>query len=121
MLQTFNLNSLVAQCERDNPPWQEFLRVSSLSMGLYRLKTGQTDEQQPHTEDEVYYVVSGAASFRAGEKTQAVAPGSVIFVQRAIEHRFVDITEDLMVLVFFARWRVAVGTRSLLLRRQCSD
>jgi hypothetical protein len=26
----------------------------------------------------------------------------VIFVERAIEHRFLDITEDLTVLVFFA-------------------
>jgi hypothetical protein len=31
-----------------------------------------------------------------------VVPGSLIFVERAVEHRFVDITEDLTVLVFFA-------------------
>jgi hypothetical protein len=29
-------------------------------------------------------------------------PGSILFVERAAEHRFVDITEDLTVLVFFA-------------------
>ena len=101
-MQTFNLKSLVAESERDKQRWWEFLRASSLSMGLYRLKTGQTDEQQPHAEDEVYYVVSGKASFRAGEEKQAVAPGALIFVERALEHRFVDITEDLTVLVFFA-------------------
>jgi quercetin dioxygenase-like cupin family protein len=101
-MQTLNLNDLVTQGERDNQRWQEFLRVPSLSMGLYRLKAGQADEQRPHAEDEVYLVVSGKASFRAGGQEQAVAPGSVIFVERAIEHRFVDITEDLTVLVFFA-------------------
>ena len=47
-------------------------------------------------------VVSGKASFRAGEETQAVAPGSLIFVERSVKHRFFDITEDLTVLVFFA-------------------
>jgi quercetin dioxygenase-like cupin family protein len=101
-MQTFNLNDLTAESEWGDKRWREFLRVPSLSMGLYRLKAGQADEQQPHTEDEVYLVVSGKASFRAGGREQAVAPGSVIFVERAAEHRFVDITEDLTVLVFFA-------------------
>jgi mannose-6-phosphate isomerase-like protein (cupin superfamily) len=102
LMQTFNLNDLVAQGERDNQRWQEFLRVSSLSMGLYRLRAGQPDEQKPHAEDEVYLVLSGKASFRAGEHQQAVAPGSLIFVERSVEHRYVDITKDLTVLVFFA-------------------
>src|SRR5579871_4476098 len=101
-MQTFNLSRLIAESERDNQRWGEFLRVPSLSMGLYRLKAGQADEQQPHTEDEVYVVISGRASFRASEQVQAVIPGSVIFVERAVEHRFVDIAEDLTVLVFFA-------------------
>jgi quercetin dioxygenase-like cupin family protein len=100
-MQTFNLNDLVAEGERGNQRWREFLRVPSLSMGLYRLKAGPADEQRPHTEDEVYLVISGKASFRAGGKQQAVVPGSLIFVERAVEHRFVDITEDLTVLVFF--------------------
>jgi quercetin dioxygenase-like cupin family protein len=98
----FDLNRLVAEGERRKQRWQEFLRAASLSMGLYRLAVGQADEQQPHTEDEVYFVISGKASFRARGQEQAVVPGSLIFVERAVEHRFVDITEDLTVLVFFA-------------------
>jgi mannose-6-phosphate isomerase-like protein (cupin superfamily) len=97
-MQTFNLNELAASGER----WREFLRVPSLSAGLYRLAAGQADEQRPHTEDEVYVVVSGKASFRAGGREQAVSPGSVIYVERGEEHRFVDVTEDLTVLVIFA-------------------
>jgi quercetin dioxygenase-like cupin family protein len=102
VMQTFNLGSIAAENAKSNKTWLEFLRVPSLSMGLYCLKTGQADRQQPHTEDEVYYVVSGKASFRAGEETQAVTPGSLIFVERSVEHRFYDITQDLTVLVFFA-------------------
>ena len=101
-MQTFNLRGLVAESERGSQRWLEFLRVPSLSMGLYRLKAGQADEQQPHAEDEVYFVISGKASFRAGGQEQAVVPGSLIFVERTIEHRFMDITEDLAILVFFA-------------------
>ena len=100
-MQTFNLSSLVAESERDNQRWREFLRVPSLSMGLYRLKAGQADEQQSHTEDEVYLVISGKAAVRASGQEQAVVPGSLIFVEQSIEHRFVDITEDLTAFVFF--------------------
>ena len=100
-MQTFNLNELVAKSERSDQRWQE-LRVPSMSMGIYRLKAGDRDEQQPHTEDEVYLVISGKASFVAGGLKQAVVPGSLLFVERLVEHRFFDITEDLTVLVFFA-------------------
>jgi mannose-6-phosphate isomerase-like protein (cupin superfamily) len=99
-MQTFSLNDLMM--EGQDQRWREFLRVPSLSMGLYRLKAGQLDEQNPHGEDEVYFVMSGKASFRADGQEQAVTPGTLIFVERSIEHRFFNITEDLTVLVFFA-------------------
>jgi mannose-6-phosphate isomerase-like protein (cupin superfamily) len=99
---SFNLRSLMTESEAASQRWREFLRMPSLSMGIYRLQAGQADEQQPHTEDEVYLVLSGKASFRAGGQQQSVGPGSLIFVERVLEHRFVDITEDLQVLVFFA-------------------
>lgn len=81
-MQTFDLNDLVADSERAGERWREFLRVPSLSLGLYRLKAGQPDEQQPHTEDEVYVVLSGKAVFRAGGREQGVAPGSIRLYQK---------------------------------------
>ncbi len=101
-MQSFNLSELVSECEKNHTRWKQFLRVPALSMGIYRLKAGQIDEQKPHTEDEVYLVVSGKASFRAGDQHQPVAAGSLILVERHVDHRFYDITEDLTVLVFFA-------------------
>jgi hypothetical protein len=64
-MQTFNLSSLVTESEKGCQRWREFLRVPALSMGLYRLKVGQTDEQESHTEDEEYLVISGKAFARA--------------------------------------------------------
>ena len=101
-MQTFDLNHLRTERERAARPWGEFLRVPSLSMGVYHLKAGQADAQQPHTEDEVYYVLGGKGRFRDGEESVAVGPGSLIFVPRSAVHRFYDITDDLTVLVFFA-------------------
>jgi mannose-6-phosphate isomerase-like protein (cupin superfamily) len=99
-MQTFEVSKLVL--EQGNRSWLEFLRVQSLSMGIYHLKAGQADPQQPHSEDEVYYVLSGRGRFRAGEEEVAVRPGLVIFVERLVEHRFYEITEELTLLVFFA-------------------
>lgn len=101
-MQTFSLNQLAAECERSHRPWLEFLRVASLSVGIYRLKAGEADLQQPHTEDEVYYVVSGKGQFQAGEEDTAVEAGSILFVPRNVSHRFLNITDDLIVLVVFA-------------------
>ena len=39
--------------------YREFLRVPSLSLGLYNHEIGASVPQKPHTEDEVYLVVSG--------------------------------------------------------------
>ena len=80
----------------------EFLRVSSLSVGVYVLAAGGTDPQKPHHEDEMYYVVRGRARMRIGGEEQAVAAGSIIFVAANVQHSFYEIAEELVVLVFFA-------------------
>src|SRR5437588_800865 len=101
-MQTFHLDKLLAQRAFSNKAWLEFLQVPSLSMGVYFLKAGQTDPQQPHTEDEIYYVVAGKAKFQYRGEQQSVGPSTILYVERLAEHRFVDVTEDLTVLVFFA-------------------
>ena len=82
--------------------YREFLRVSTMSAGLYVLPAGGVDPQRPHHEDEMYYVVRGKARFRAGDEDGEVAAGSVLFVAAEVEHGFYDIAEELTVLVFFA-------------------
>ena len=83
-------------------PYREFLRVPAMSAGLYVLTAGSADPQQPHHEDEMYYVVRGQARFKAGEEDREVGAGSLIYVAAEVEHRFYEITEELAVLVFFA-------------------
>ena len=82
--------------------WREVMRVPDLSVGVYRLARGAEDTQEPHTEDEVYYVLSGRAVLRVGESDDPVGPGSLAYVPARAVHRFHDITDDLELLVFFA-------------------
>jgi cytidylate kinase len=80
----------------------EALRGSQLSVGLYKLRKGQEDEQSPHPEEEAYVVLEGRARFRMGDEDVAVSPGYVFTVPARVEHRFHAIEEDLLLLVFFA-------------------
>ena len=86
----------------ENDLYLEFLRVESMSAGIYSLPAGGTDPQVPHNEDEIYYVISGRASIDIAGAVQPVEPGAIIFVAKEVEHRFKDIEEDLEVLVLFA-------------------
>jgi mannose-6-phosphate isomerase-like protein (cupin superfamily) len=80
----------------------EFLRQPSMSLGLYRLRAGEADPQQPHNQDEVYYVVSGKGKLRVEDKILGARPGAILFVAKHAEHKFIEIEEDLELLVFFA-------------------
>jgi len=101
-MEAFELSQIAARREQAGKLYLEFLRVPSLSVGLYSLAAGGTDPQQPHTEDEVYYIVSGRGSIKVGSEDREVQAGSVVFVAAGVEHRFHSITEDLDILVFFA-------------------
>ena len=101
-MQAFTTTDLINQHRAQKNLYLEFLRVPSLSMGLYVLPAGATDPQLPHTEDEVYYIVNGRASIQVGEEKLEVEAGSLIFVAANVEHRFHSISEELTVLVFFA-------------------
>lgn len=101
-MHVFDLADLAARRSQSGRLYLEFLRVHSLSTGLYVLPAGGVDPQKPHREDEVYYVISGRAAIRVGTEDRPVQPGTLIFVEAGQEHRFHSITEDLSVLVFFA-------------------
>lgn len=80
----------------------ERLRTAEMSFGTYLIPVGGVDEQTPHAEDEIYAVVRGRARIVTPDGRTEVGPGSVIFVAAGEEHRFVEITEELALLVFFA-------------------
>jgi mannose-6-phosphate isomerase-like protein (cupin superfamily) len=87
---------------RSSNGYVEFLRVPSMSAGIYVLGAGAIDRQTPHTEDEIYYVVRGHARFRRGDEELSVRPGELLFVPARQPHRFHSISEELVLLVVFA-------------------
>ena len=101
-MQAYEIAQLISQRESSNRLYFEFLKVPDLSMGLYVLPAGGADPQSPHSEDEVYYVVSGRAQILVAEENRDVRAGSIVYVGKNVAHRFHSIEEDLTILVFFA-------------------
>lgn len=102
MSDIFEIGKLLEQYARDAKPYFEFLRVPTISAGVYVLAAGAQDNQKPHNEDEIYYVLRGNAMMKLGANERAVKEGDVIFVERELDHRFFDIKNDLVLLVIFA-------------------
>jgi mannose-6-phosphate isomerase-like protein (cupin superfamily) len=98
----FDITELQERCAQVGKPYFEFLRVPALSAGVYALPAEGKDSQSPHKEDELYYVVRGRALMRVDSEEHEVSEGSVIFVAAGVHHYFHEITEELVLLVFFA-------------------
>lgn len=101
-MEAYSIPQLLDERNSQELPYIEFLRKSSMSAGVYVLPVGGVDGQKPHTEDELYYVVSGQAAIRVGDEDKVVQAGSLVFVEALVEHHFHSIEEELVVLVFFA-------------------
>ena len=82
--------------------WIVHMNSDDLSLGTYSIPAGGHDDQEPHTEDEVYVVQAGRATLVTASGTVPVGPGSVLFVPAGETHKFTDITEDLALVVVFA-------------------
>lgn len=100
-LRDFDLAKLVETCEKRDAPYLEFLRVPQLSCGIYQLNAGEADHQTSHDEDEVYFVLRGKARMVSAEGEKSIGPGSILYVPADTDHEFVEIEEDLSMLVFF--------------------
>lgn len=101
----FELDELERAHARGAQFAHRFFRVPSLRMTLYKLPAGADDPQTPHEDDEIYYVLEGRANFRVEDDVRPVKPGTIIFVRAKAPHKFIDITEDLSVLVFFSHYQ----------------
>lgn len=100
-LETFEMDALINERAESGRPYLPFLNRDTLRCGLYVLAAGAEDGQNPHETDEVYYVLSGKANIRVDGEVRPVTTGTVIFVKAQAEHKFIDIEEEIRLLVFF--------------------
>jgi mannose-6-phosphate isomerase-like protein (cupin superfamily) len=98
----FKITDHAARRKASSADYLELFREGSMSAGVYLLPKDAFDPQQPHSEDEMYYIVSGRGRFTCGGEEIEVTAGEAIFVPKGVEHRFHDIAEDMTLVVVFA-------------------
>ena len=67
------------------------LKASDPQLGMTELTASPGVEPPMHVhrnEDEWYYLLDGEVSFHVGEETHRGAPGSLVFLPRAVPHTF---------------------------------
>jgi len=103
----FEMADLLAAHAREGRLSHRFLNIPSMRMSVYRLDAGADDPQTPHEDDEIYYVLEGRGKFQIDGELRLAQPGSVIFVAATVPHKFIEIEENLTVLVFFSHHKPA--------------
>jgi mannose-6-phosphate isomerase-like protein (cupin superfamily) len=100
--QVFDIDEIRQALSGDKVQYKEFLRVPSLSCGVYHLPRGAKDMQSPHDEDEVYFVLEGKASMQVADEIKEITSGDILYIKATEDHSFFEIEEDMTLLVFFA-------------------
>ncbi len=84
-----------------NEKFVQLLQHGSMKVEYY--VPNKVDLQTPHTQDELYIIISGSGKFINGNKTVDFKPHDVLFVPAGTEHRFINFTTD------FATWVIFYG------------
>ncbi|MRN40170.1 MAG: cupin domain-containing protein [Nitrosopumilales archaeon] len=78
----------------------DFITTRGIQAGIIRLHPGEIDTQEPHSADEVYYIIEGNGFINLNYKNHPIKQGTSIFVPAGSEYRFHGNTRDL--LIFYA-------------------
>jgi mannose-6-phosphate isomerase-like protein (cupin superfamily) len=60
-----------------------------------------TDPQNPHTRDEIYFVVTGTGDYVCGDSRRPFGPSDLLFAAAGVTHRFENFSDDLTLWVLF--------------------
>jgi mannose-6-phosphate isomerase-like protein (cupin superfamily) len=96
----FELNKLLSELEDQGGYFIDFISTKGIQAGVIRLHPGENDTQEPHSADEVYYVIEGNGFIKLNGKDHEIRQGTSIFVPAKADHRFHGNKEDLV--VFYA-------------------
>ena len=88
-------------------PFADALAHGTMSVEVFAPRG--KDAQEPHTQDELYFVVSGTAQFIHEAKRLSVASGDALFVPAADRHHFEEMSGDFVTWVVF--WGPQGGER----------
>ncbi len=96
-----SLEKILADLDATDEYFLNIFKSKGFDMGILRLRKGEIDTQEPHSVDEVYFVIEGSGHIELEGKMKPVNRADFIFVPANVQHRFVVGNKDLIVLYFF--------------------
>lgn len=77
--------------------------TEAMTVGIKRYSAGTAKAKgtRKHTEDELYYILSGAGTMTVGEDTHSVGAGDLLYIEEGDSHDIVAVDDQLTVLKVF--------------------
>ena len=97
------IDDALAVLDAKAEPYSRLLEKADFDVGLYRPMG--SDDQSPHTRDELYIIASGTGDFFCAGETKPFAIGDFFLAPKGVEHRFENFSDD------FATWVIFIGAR----------
>lgn len=95
--QIFDLEKVISAVP-NSAYFNNFLNVETMEVGIINLKKGQKDTQQPHSFDEIYYIISGKGTIEIDGIKNDVNPGKIIYIPKKVHHSFHAISDKIIAL-----------------------
>ena len=80
-------------------PFVSMMAGGTMSVEVFAPK--EADLQQPHAQDELYFIYSGTAQIIINEQRFDAAPGDAFFVAARVAHKFENFSSDFVTWVVF--------------------
>ncbi len=100
----YDVNKILKDMDMNNDWYCTFMQENSMDVGILRLRPGEIDPQNPHVNDEIYYIIKGDGFLRIedDEEDIPIREGMVIFVPAKKKHKFHNNSKELVALYVFA-------------------
>jgi len=85
------IRKLYSKMDLDNSDFLTFFDLEHLQAGILRLRPGDIDTQEPHSTDEVYFVLEGDGFIEIGNKSYAIKKDLFIYVPAKLNTGFTEI------------------------------
>lgn len=97
----FNINEYVEKIQKNDFYFHTFINKENLAAGVLVLQPGESDTQEPHESDELYFILKGDGFLKIKDIDYAISENKAYYVGKNTEHFFHGNSKELVVLYFF--------------------
>ena len=97
----YDVSKYINKLKNTDSYFHTFINQETLAAGVLVLSPGEEDTQEPHENDEVYFVLEGDGFLKIKDKRYSVSKNMMYFVAKNTTHFFYGNSKNLIALYFF--------------------